>query len=80
MDTDADLAESLHLFLTTTPPLLRVGATIIRGAAFFGVVAVSYNKHYMGLAVLAMFAGLCGVSALFVLNPELVFETGYAHA
>lgn len=61
-------------FLTMTAPLLRFGATIMRGAAFLGVVAVAFNQHYMGLAVLGMFVGLCGVSALFVFNPELAFE------
>jgi hypothetical protein len=61
-------------FLTMTPPLLRFGAMIMRGAAFLGVVAVAFNQHYMGLAVLGMFIGLCGVSALFVFNPELALE------
>jgi hypothetical protein len=63
-------------FLTTTAPVLRFGAGIMRMAALAGVVAVSYDEHYMGLAVLAMFVGLCGVSALFVFSPELVFEHG----
>ncbi|HEY2383001.1 MAG TPA: hypothetical protein VGK48_17630 [Terriglobia bacterium] len=46
----------------------------MRTAALSGVIAVSYNERYMGLAVLLMFVGLCGVSALFVFNPELALE------
>jgi hypothetical protein len=61
-------------FLTMTPPLLRFGATIMRGSAFLGVAGVAFNQRYMGLAALGMFIGLCGVSALLVFNPELAFE------
>jgi hypothetical protein len=61
-------------FLTTTPPVLRFGTQLMRMSAIAGVIAVAYYERYVGLAVLVMFVGLCGVSALFVFKPELVYE------
>ena len=61
-------------FLVNTPAVLRFGGNLMRMSAIAGFVAVAYYERYVGLAVLVMFVGLCGVSALCVFKPDLLYE------
>ena len=62
----------ISVLLYNTPPVLRLGGYMIGYPAMFGVFAASYWEWLIPPVVLVMFAGLCGVSVLFIVKPELV--------
>jgi hypothetical protein len=62
----------ISVLLYNTPSVLRLGGYMIGYPAMFGVFAASYWEWLIPPIVLLMFAGLCGVSVLFIVKPELV--------
>jgi hypothetical protein len=46
------------------------------GAAVAELVAMSYNDTLVAPLLLVMFTGMCGISSLLVLSPQVVYEDG----
>jgi len=61
------------VWLLATPWLLWYGGNVIIYAAGIGSFAVSYRAWLVAPALLTMFAGMCGVSVLLIVWPEIAY-------
>jgi hypothetical protein len=62
------------VWLLATPGVLGVGGDVLMGGAVLGSFAMSYHERLIAPILLVMFVGICGVSVLLVLWPEIVYE------
>ena len=62
------------LIFLRTPLLLQAGGAILGASSAIGV-AIAYPGYQWlaGPAVLGLFAGLCGITVLFLVFPELFY-------
>jgi len=63
------------LIFYRTPMLLQAGGAILWVSSALGLVATTFPNYQWlaGPAVLGLFAGVCGITVLFLLRPELFY-------
>ena len=63
------------LIFYRTPMMLQAGGAILWVSSALGLVATTFPNYQWlaGPAVLGLFAGVCGITVLFLLRPELFY-------